>query len=162
MKKLVMMLTLMMVAGVAVAEHKNDNRGTRQLPKGYHDGSNHNRTGNTNQLPFLNGDGWNLSVCINGINLLGEACQGDTWGNWNQPRQLKATGKDAIDVIRNGKILTSGVDGQGWTTFIVTYQGTYAPAKGKTFSCKVSPDARQFVCFSWAPGKYNDQYRRNN
>ena len=161
MKKLVMMLTLMMATGVAVAEHRSS--GSSHLPKGYHDGgSNHNRTGNTNQLPFLNGDGWNLSVCINGVNLLGESCQGDTWGNWNQPRQLKATGKDAIEVIRNGKILTSGVDGQGWTTFIVTYQGTYAPAKGKTFSCKVSPDARQFVCFSWAPGKYNDQSRRSN
>ena len=160
MKKLVMMLTLMMATGVAVAEHRSSGSGS--LPKGYHDGSNNNRTGNTNQLPFLNGDGWNLSVCINGVNILGEACQGDTWGNWNQPRQLKATGKDAIEVIRNGKVLTSGIDGQGNATFIVTYQGTYMPAKGKTFSCKVSPDARQFVCVSWTPGQYNDQYRRKN
>ena len=161
MKKLVMMLTLMMATGVAVAEHRSSGSGS--LPKGYHDGgSNNNRTGNTNQLPFLNGDGWNLSVCINGVNLLGDSCQGDTWGDWNQPRQLKATGKDAIDVIRNGKVLTSGIDGQGNATFIVTYQGTYMPAKGKTFSCKVSPDARQFVCVSWTPGQYNDQYRRSN
>ena len=176
MKKIVMMLTLLMVAGSAYAVEseicqvlraQGDPCTVSDIPKLPYKPFHPSTSGNT-QLPGgldqllpwgQNGNGWKLNVCINGINLLGESCQGDTWGNWNQPRQFKATGRDAVEVIRNSKIITSGFDNQGWALFVVTYNGKYIPAKGKTFSCRVSPDARQFLCISWVPGRDN---RRNN
>lgn len=90
-------------------------------------------------------------VCINGTNLQGQPCQGDTWNNWNKPRQIMAHGHEAIELIRNGNILASDIDTSGQYRLIVTYQGQYRPAQGKTFSCTVSPDARQFECRSWTP-----------
>jgi hypothetical protein len=172
MKKLVMMLTLLMVAGSAYAAEseicqvlraQGDPCTVSDIPKMPNKPFHPSTSGNTQlpgwsgNLPNLgqNGQGWMFELCINGINLRGEKCQGDSWGDWNRPRQFKATGRDAIEVIRNSKILTSGFDSQGWAQFVVTYHGKYTAAKGKTFSCRVSPDARQFLCISWVPGRNN-------
>ncbi len=101
------------------------------------------------------GNGFQWEICINGINLQGQSCQGDSWGTWNKPRQITARGRDAIELIRNGKILASDIDASGQYRLIVTYHGQYRPAQGKTFSCTVSPDARQFECRSWTPTHRN-------
>ncbi len=135
MKKLVMMLTLLMATNVAVAAGGKTAGSTT-----------------SNQVPESSDKGklqW--EICINGINLQGESCQGDTWGQWDKPKQLTATGRDAMEVIRNGDILASGIDNQGQYRLIVIYKGQYRPARGKTFSCTVSQDARRFECRSWSP-----------
>ena len=111
--------------------------------------------GTTSQGQNNQRNGFQWEICINGINLQGQPCQGDSWGTWNKPRQITARGRDAIELIRNGKILASDIDASGQYRLIVTYHGQYRPAQGKTFSCTVSPDARQFECRSWTPTHRN-------
>ena len=111
--------------------------------------------GSSSQGSRNNDGGMQWEICINGINLQGQSCRGDTWGNWNKPRQITARGRDAMELIRNGKILASNIDSEGQYRLIVAYQGQYRPAQGKTFSCTVSPDARQFECRSWTPTHRN-------
>ena len=127
------------------------------IPKLPHKSFHNDTPGSTGSSVLPSDKGFKWEICINGINLLGEQCQNDTWGNWNRPRQLTATGRDAIEVIRNSKVLASGIDGQGHYRLIVTYHGQYRPAKGRTFSCTVSADARRVECRSWSPTHRNYQ-----
>ena len=139
MKKLVMMLTLLMVTNVAVAAG----------------GKTAGSTAN-DQVPNSSDNGkFKWEVCINGINLQGKQCQGDTWGQWHKPKQMTATGQDAITLIQNGEILATEVGCTGESHFVVKYRGHFAPAQGKIFNCLVSNNARQFRCVSWTAGSSN-------
>ena len=157
MKKFVMMLTLMtspMVMAGNIGDVPCNESPAAYLTEQYGctDAESQSLQNNTTQVPESSDSGklkW--EICINGINLQGEQCQGDTWGQWNKPKQLTATGRDAMEVIRNSDILASGIDNQGQYRLIVTYKGQYRPAKGRTFSCTVSQDARRFECRSWSP-----------
>lgn len=123
-KKLVMMLTLMMVTGAAVAQETRKQTGKHK---------------------------W--EICINGVNLRGEPCRGDTWGHWNKPKQITATGQDALNLIQRGEILSSQVSCNGQSLFVVKYRGSFAPTQGKIFNCEVTNNARRFHCVSWTAGQ---------
>jgi hypothetical protein len=92
----------------------------------------------------------NLQICINGTNLQGQACNIGNNNNRNTNNRIKATGYDALDIIVSGSEITSGVSDSGWSYFVVRYQGSrFINLRNRIFSCKVSPDASNFECFSW-------------
>ena len=77
---------------------------------------------------------------------------------WPQPcspfnrQQIKATGRDAYNIILNSDVLASGYDPMGWARYTVRYVGDqYPQIRGVVFNCKCSPNARQFECVNWLP-----------
>jgi hypothetical protein len=93
-----------------------------------------------------------VQICINGSTLAGQPC-----GNSNnapmrshRPNKIKATGYDALEIITHSSEITSGVSNNGWAYFVVRYQGNrFNNLRNRIFSCKVSPEASSFECFSW-------------
>ena len=81
-------------------------------------------------------------------------CIGNQCNNNNQSQQqsqrLTAKGHEALEVITRGNEISTGIGANGWSYFVVNYQGKkYPRAVGRIFSCKVSPDAVNFECVSW-------------
>ena len=71
-----------------------------------------------------------------------------------QYQQVKATGRDAVNIILNSDMLTSGMTNDGWSRYTVRYTGNqYTSLKGVVFNCKVAPNAREFECVNWLPPK---------
>ena len=71
-----------------------------------------------------------------------------------QYQQVKATGRDAVNIILNSEMLASGLMSDGWTRYTVRYTGDqYSSLQGVVFNCKVSPDGREFECVNWLPPK---------
>ena len=69
-----------------------------------------------------------------------------------QYQQVKATGRDAVNIILNSDMLTSGMTNDGWSRYTVRYTGNqYTSLKGVIFNCKSSPNAREFECVNWLP-----------
>ena len=91
----------------------------------------------------------NLEICINGSNLGGQPCSIGNNGH-NKNNRIRANGLDALEIIVNGSEVTSGVSDNGWSYFVVRYQGNrFANLRNRIFSCKVSPEASNFECYSW-------------
>ena len=157
-KKYIMMLCLMMVATTAMAGHPNYDevgpcakwRTTADgklecMKKGSNNSSsnhNHNNNNNNNQSC----GGFNQQQC--------------DWPGSGQPispwqyQQVKATGRDAVNIILNSDMLTSGMTNDGWSRYTVRYTGNqYTSLKGVIFNCKSSPNAREFECVNWLPPK---------
>ena len=81
-------------------------------------------------------------------------CIGNNCNKQQQSQQtsqrLTAKGYEALEDITRGNEVTSGVGNNGWSYFVVNYQGKkYPQAVGRIFSCKASPDAVHFECVSW-------------
>ena len=90
----------------------------------------------------------NLQICVNGVNLQGQAC--NIGNNHNTNNRIRANGLDALEIIVNGSEVTSGVSDNGWSYFVVRYQGNrFSNLRNRIFSCKVSPEASNFECYSW-------------
>mgnify|MGYP001261202895 CR=1 FL=1 len=91
-----------------------------------------------------------FEVCINGIDIsTGKLCV-------NRPvmipQQITATSHDAIHIIMNGQILSSGFDMNGNALFVVHYTAPiakYVLARNQVFNCTVSSGATEFLCKSW-------------
>jgi hypothetical protein len=96
-------------------------------------------------IPF-DANAGSVQICINGTNLQGQSC-----GNSNNaPNKIKATGYDALEIITHSNEITSGVSNNGWAYFVVSYTGSkFNNIRNRIFSCKVSPEASNFECFSW-------------
>ena len=94
-----------------------------------------------------------FELCINGVNLQGRACTGLGGGTGvMRNQQIVAVGYDAMEIIQHSERMTSGIDGAGRSHFVGPYRGNrFMKLRGKTFSCHVSLDARQFRCVSWLP-----------
>ena len=71
-----------------------------------------------------------------------------------QYQQVKATGRDAVNIILNSDVLASGMTADGGTQYSVRYTGSqYTNLQGVVFNCKVSPNGREFECVNWLPPK---------
>jgi len=71
-----------------------------------------------------------------------------------QYQQVKATGRDAMNIILNSDMLASGQMADGGTRYTVRYTGNqYTSLQGVVFNCKVSPNGRNFECVNWLPPK---------
>ena len=71
-----------------------------------------------------------------------------------QYQQVKATGRDAVNIILNSDMLTSGMTDDGWSRYTVRYTGNqYTSLQGVVFNCKVNPNGREFKCVNWLPPK---------
>ena len=71
-----------------------------------------------------------------------------------QYQQVKATGRDAVNILMNSDMLASGVTADGWSRYTVRYTGNqYTSLNGVVFNCKVAPNGRQFECVNWLPPK---------
>ena len=94
-----------------------------------------------------------FELCINGVNLQGRAGTGLGGGTGcMRNQQIVAVGYDAMEIIQHSERMTSGIDGAGRSHFVGPYRGSrFMKLRGKTFSCHVSLDARQFRCVSWLP-----------
>ena len=74
---------------------------------------------------------------------------GSCW-TYNRNNRIRANGLDALEIIVNGSEVTSGVSDNGWSYFVVRYQGSrFSNLRNRIFSCKVSPEASNFECYSW-------------
>ena len=94
-----------------------------------------------------------FELCINGVNLQGRPCArfGSGTGGMRH-QQIVAVGYDAMEIIQHSERMASGIDGAGRSHFVGSYRGNrLTKLRGKTFSCHVSLDARQFRCVSWLP-----------
>ena len=159
MKKYILLLSLMMVAPSAMAGHNNGSsvslpdcaawrtnaNGDMECASG---GSNNNSSSNNNQQNNHN----------QGCGGFGQ--QQCDWPGSGQPmspwqyQQVKATGRDAVNIILNSDMLTSGMTNDGWSRYTVRYTGTdYTSLQGVIFNCKASPNAREFECVNWLPPK---------
>ena len=79
-----------------------------------------------------------------------------------QYQQVKATGRDAMNIILNSDMLASGMTAEGWTRYTVRYTGSqYTSLQGVVFNCKVAPNGRQFECVNWLPPKPNQLHFGN-
>ena len=161
-KKYIMMLGLMMVATSAMAGHNNWAPGTDNCAvwatgadgKAYcqsEGGSNNNNSSNNHN----NNNNNNNNQSCGGFNQ--QQCD---WPGSGQPmspwqyQQVKATGRDAVNIILNSDMLTSGKTNDGWSRYTVRYTGNqYTSLKGVIFNCKSSPNAREFECVNWLPPK---------
>jgi len=122
-------------------EYPND--GSYVDPNGNNNsGNNHNHNNNNNQ----GCGGFNQQQC--------------DWPGSGQPmspwqyQQVKATGRDAMNIILNSDMLASGQMADGGTRYTVRYTGTqYSSLQGVVFNCKVSPNGRDFECVNWLPPK---------
>jgi len=98
-------------------------------------------------MPF-DANAGNLQICVNGTNLQGQSCS--IGNNHNTNNRIRANGMDALEIIVNGSEVTSGVSDNGWSYFVVRYQGSrFNNLRNRIFSCKVSPEASKFECYSW-------------
>ena len=157
MKKLILLLCLMMVAPSAMAGHNTwhiegnncavwatgpDGKAVCQSSGGSN--SNNNQPNNHNHNQGCGGFGQ-------------QQCD---WPGSGQPmspwqyQQVKATGRDAVNIILNSDMLTSGMTNDGWSRYTVRYTGNqYTSLQGVIFNCKSSPNAREFECVNWLPPK---------
>ena len=156
MKKYIMLLCLLMAAPTAMAGNNDylgncaawktgpDGKLSCAVPDGTNNNSsnNHNNHNNHNQ----GCGGFNQQQC--------------DWPGSGQPmspwqyQQVKATGRDAVNIILNSDMLTSGMTDDGWSRYTVRYTGNqYTSLKGVIFNCKSSPNAREFECVNWLPPK---------
>lgn len=105
--------------------------------------------GNSNNAPMRSS---RPIFCINGSTLGGQPCSNSNnapMGS-HRPNKIKATGYDALEIITHSSEITSGVSNNGWAYFVVRYQGNrFNNLRNRIFSCKVSPEASSFECFSW-------------
>ena len=147
MKKYILLLCLMMVAPSAMAKEypyvgncsvwRTNANGDMECASG---GSNNNSSRNNNQQNNQNNQG-------------GWPGNGQLMSPW-QYQQVKATGRDAVNIILNSDVLASGMTADGWTRYTVRYTGDqYSSLQGVVFNCKVSPNGRQFECVNWLPPK---------
>ena len=81
------------------------------------------------------------SICVNGVSLTGVPCDG--WIQKDEPRNRHhVRGRDAINLIRTGDILSSWMDNQGSVLFIVSkHQYVY--------SCRANPANNIYKCQEW-------------
>ena len=149
------MLGLMMVATSAMAGHNNWAPGTDNCAvwatgadgKAYcqssgSSGYNHNHNNNNNNQGC---GGFNQQDC--------GWPNGQPMSPW-QYQQVKATGRDAVNILMNSDMMASGVTTDGWSRYTVRYTGNqYSSLKGVVFNCKVAPNGRQFECVNWLPPK---------
>ena len=71
-----------------------------------------------------------------------------------QYQQVKATGRDAVNILMNSDMMASGVTTDGWSRYTVRYTGNeYTSLQGVVFNCKVAPNGREFECVNWLPPK---------
>ena len=115
-------------------------------------GSGNNNSSNNNQN---NNHNHNNNQSCGGFNQ--QQCD---WPGSGQPmspwqyQQVKATGRDAVNIILNSDMLTSGMTNDGWSRYTVRYTGNqYTSLQGVVFNCKASPNAREFECVNWLPPK---------
>ena len=154
MKKYILLLCLMMVAPSAMAgsdlqnciTYKTGPDGKLVCATEYY-GQNNNSSSNNNQPNHNQGCG-------------GFGQQQCDWPGSGQPmspwqyQQVKATGRDAVNIILNSDMLTSGMTNDGWSRYTVRYTGNqYTSLQGVIFNCKSSPNAREFECVNWLPPK---------
>jgi len=141
-KKYILLLCLMMVAPSAMAGHNNWAPGTDNCAvwatgadgKAYCQSS--GGSSNNNQ-PDHNQGGWPGG--------------GQSMSPF-QYQQVKATGRDAVNIILNSDVLASGMTADGATRYTVRYTGSqYTNLQGVVFNCKVSPNGREFECVNWLP-----------
>jgi len=164
-KKYIMLLCLLMAAPTAMASgYVGDCPAWRTGPDGKlicNVDSNGNTTSNNNGSSPSNH--WNtLTNPNNNNNNHNQGCGGFNqqdcgWPNgqpmspW-QYQQVKATGRDAVNILMNSDMLASGVTTDGWSRYTVRYTGNqYTSLKGVVFNCKVSPNGRNFECVNWLP-----------
>ena len=157
-KKYIMMLGLMMVATSAMAG--SDYVGNCPAWRTGPDGKlicNVDTSGNTtsnNNSSSNNHNNHNNNQSCGGFNQ--QQCgwpNGQPMSPW-QYQQVKATGRDAVNIILNSEMLASGMTTDGWTRYTVRYTGSqYTSLQGVVFNCKVAPNGRQFECVNWLPPK---------
>ena len=157
MKKYILLLCLMMVAPSAMADHNTwhiegnncavwatgpDGKAVCQSGGSSSNNTQSNHNHNNNQ----GCGGFNQQQC--------------DWPGSGQPmspwqyQQVKATGRDAVNIILNSDMLASGMTADGWSRYTVRYTGNqYTSLKGVIFNCKSSPNAREFECVNWLPPK---------
>ena len=91
-----------------------------------------------------------FQVCINGLDVAtGQLCVNSTA---HVPQQITATAWDAIHIITNGEIMSSGFDSVGNALFVVHYTAPiakYVLARNQIFNCVVNQEATNFICRSW-------------
>ena len=163
MKKLILLLCLMMVAPSAMAKDypyvgnqcsawRTNANGELECATASNNGS---VTNNNNSSNNHNHNNNNNNQSCGGFNQ--QQCD---WPGSGQPmspwqyQQVKATGRDAVNIILNSDMLTSGMTNDGWSRYTVRYTGNqYTSLKGVIFNCKSSPNAREFECVNWLPPK---------
>ena len=154
MKKCILLLCLMMVAPSVMAGHP-DYEYVGDCAKW--------RTTADGKLECAKKGGSNNSSSSNNHNNQGCGGFGQQQCDWpgsGQPmspwqyQQVKATGRDAVNIILNSDMLTSGMTNDGWSRYTVRYTGNqYTSLQGVIFNCKSSPNAREFECVNWLPPK---------
>ena len=171
MKKYIMMLCLMMVATSAMAKEypyvgnqcsawRTNANGELECATSSNNGSvNNNNSSNNNSSNNNSSNNHNH----NNHNNNNQGCGGFNqqqcdWPGSGQPmspwqyQQVKATGRDAVNIILNSDMLTSGMTNDGWSRYTVRYTGNqYTSLQGVIFNCKSSPNAREFECVNWLP-----------
>ena len=162
MKKLILLLCLMMVAPSAMAKEypyvgncsawRTAANGDMVCATGSgNTTSNNNSSSNNNNQP--NNHNHNQGCGGFGQQQCDWPGSGQPMSPW-QYQQVKATGRDAVNIILNSDMLTSGMTDDGWSRYTVRYTGNqYTSLQGVVFNCKVSPNAREFECVNWLPPK---------
>ena len=158
MKKYILLLSLMMVAPSVVASGYVGNCAAWRTAangdmvcatSGSNNSSSNNSSSNNNNQQNNHNQGCG-----------GFGQQQCDWPGSGQPmspwqyQQVKATGRDAVNIILNSDVLASGMTADGWTRYTVRYTGSqYTSLQGVIFNCKSSPNAREFECVNWLPPK---------
>ena len=118
-----------------------------------HGSSNNNSSNNHNNHNTNNNNNNNQSCGGFGQQQCDWPGSGQPMSPW-QYQQVKATGRDAVNIILNSDMLTSGMTNDGWSRYTVRYTGNqYTSLQGVIFNCKSSPNAREFECVNWLPPK---------
>ena len=163
MKKYILLLCLMMVAPSAMAKEYpyvgNQCAAWRTAANGDlvcatssgNTTSNNNSSSNNNNQP--NNHDHNQGCGGFGQQQCDWPGSGQPMSPW-QYQQVKATGRDAVNIILNSDMLASGMTNDGWSRYTVRYTGNqYTSLQGVIFNCKSSPNAREFECVNWLPPK---------
>ena len=163
MKKYILLLCLMMVAPSVMAgqyDYVGDCPAWRTGPNGKlicnvdssgNTTSNNNSSSNNNNQP--NNHNHNQGCGGFGQQQCDWPGSGQPMSPW-QYQQVKATGRDAVNIILNSDVLASGLTADGWTRYTVRYTGDqYSSLRGVVFNCKVDPNGREFECVNWLPPK---------
>ena len=161
MKKYIMMLGLMMVATSAMgAGTANDTyHGNCAAWKTAADGQLVCATGSTNNNSSNNNSNNNHNNNNHNQGCGGFNQQDCGWPHGSpmspwQYQQVKATGRDAVNILMNSDMMASGVTTDGWSRYTVRYTGNeYTSLQGVVFNCKVAPNGREFECVNWLPPK---------
>ena len=166
MKKYILLLSLMMVAPSAMATNPGAtpcaawrtaaNGDLVCAVSGSGNGSVNNNSSSSNGFyPHNNNNNHNHNQGCGGFGQ--QQCD---WPGSGQPmspwqyQQVKATGRDAVNIILNSDMLASGMTTDGWTRYTVRYTGDqYSSLRGVVFNCKVNPNGREFECVNWLPPK---------